>query len=113
MKLSGCARVPKPHNAPPSESMPERIPAPIEEKFRKRLEFYQDMGIDLIYRDRFPQQTASIAEDLTLPKSAPKQRLLDPVSAAALPIPRLIVLPRSSDVSLFESMSKIAGVSLP
>jgi len=57
MKLFGYVQVREPRNAPPSESMPERIPAPLEEKFRKRLAFYQDIGIDLFYRDRFPQTT--------------------------------------------------------
>ncbi len=93
--------------------MPERIPAPIEEKFRKRLEFYQDMGIDLFYRDRFPQQTASIAEEITLPKPVQKSQPVKPVSAPAQPAPKLNVLPRSSDVSLFESTNKIADDSLP
>ncbi len=93
--------------------MPERIPAPIEEKFRKRLEFYQDMGIDLFYRDRFSQQAANVAEEITLPKPAQKQQSPKPVSATAQPTPKLNVLPRSSDVSLFESMNKIVGDSLP
>jgi len=93
--------------------MPERIPAPLEEKFRKRLEFYQDMGIDLFYRDRFPQQTASIAEEITLPKPVQKSQPVKPVSAPAQPAPKLNVLPRSSDVSLFESTNKIADDSLP
>jgi DNA polymerase len=93
--------------------MPERIPAPIEEKFRKRLEFYQDMGIDLFYRDRFPQQTAGIAEEITLPKPIQKPQPARPVSATPQPTPKLNVLPPSSEVSLFESMNKIAGDSLP
>jgi uracil-DNA glycosylase family 4 len=93
--------------------MPERIPAPIEEKFRKRLEFYQDMGIDLFYRDRFAQQAASIAEEITLPKPIQKSQSARPVSATPQPTPKLNVLPRSSDVSLFESTRKIADDSLP
>src|SRR5258705_11634907 len=98
MKLSGCAQVPEPPHAPPSESMPERIPAPIEEKFRKRLEFYQDIGIDLFYRDRFPQQTANVAEEITLPKPIQKPQPARPASATPQPTPKLNVLPRSSDV---------------
>jgi DNA polymerase len=93
--------------------MAERVPIALEEKFRKRLAFYQDIGIDLFYRDRFPQQTASVAEEITLPKSAQKQQSSKPVSATAQPTPKLNVLHRSSDVSLFESMNKIAGDSLP
>src|SRR5258707_15786601 len=93
--------------------MAEPVPIALEEKFRNRLEFYQDMGIDLFYRDSFPQQTAGIAEEITLPKPAQKQQPPKPVSAAAQPTPKLNVLPRSSDVSLFESTNKIAGDSLP
>jgi len=71
------------------------------------------MGIDLFYRDRFPQQAASIAEEITLPKLVQKSQPVKPVSAPAQPTPKLNVLPRSSDVSLFESTNKIAGDSLP
>jgi DNA polymerase len=93
--------------------MADRIPASIEEKFRKRLEFYQDMGIGLFYRDRFAQQAANAAEEITLPKLVQKPQPMKPVSAPAQPTPNLNVVPRSSDVSLFESMNKIAGDSLP
>src|SRR6267378_2449406 len=113
MKLSGCARVPKPRNAPPSESMPERIPAPIEEKFRKRLEFYRDMGIDLFYRDRFPQQAANVAEEITLPKPDQKSQPQKAIPSRAQPTPKLSVLSPGSGISLFDSVNKIAGDSLP
>jgi DNA polymerase len=96
--------------------MAERIPAALEEKFRKRLAFYQDIGIELFYCDRFPQQQqrpASVTEESTLPK--PVQKTQSAKQAAPTPVvpPKLNVLPRSSDVSLFESMNKIAGDSLP
>jgi uracil-DNA glycosylase len=93
--------------------MTERIPAALEEKFRKRLSFYQDIGIELFYRDRFPQQYASATEEITLPKPAQKPQ---PAKATApLPPPprKLDVLPVSPGVSLFESMNKIVGDSLP
>jgi DNA polymerase len=93
--------------------MPERIPAALEEKFRKRLAFYQDIGIDLFYRDRFPLQAASVTEEITLPKPAPKPQPVKLADATPLPAPRLNVPPRSSDVSLFDSMNKIADDSLP
>src|SRR5258705_8652789 len=93
--------------------MAEPVPIALEEKFRKRLEFYQDMGIDLFYRDRFPQQTAGIAEEITLPKPIQKPQPARPVSATPQPTPKLNVLPRSLEVSLFESTSKIADDSLP
>jgi len=93
--------------------MAERIPAALEEKFRSRLSFYQDIGIELFYRDRFPQQYASVTEEITLPKPAQKAqpaKATAPMSPAAR---KLDVLPVSPGVSLFESMNKIAGDSLP
>ena len=93
--------------------MAERILPATEERFRKRLAFYQDIGIDLFYRDRFPQQTASVAEEITLPKPVQKSQSMKPGSASLQASPKLNVLPRSTDVSLFDSMNKIAGDSLP
>jgi uracil-DNA glycosylase family 4 len=97
--------------------MAERIPAALEKKFRKRLAFYQDIGIDLFYRDRFPLQTAAVAkeivEEITLPKAAPKPQLAKSPSPMPQGPPKLPVLPRSADVSLFDSLNKIAGDSLP
>jgi DNA polymerase len=92
--------------------MAERIPATLEEKFRKRLTFYQDIGIDLFYRDRFPQRYATVSEEITLPKPVQKPQPVK-TGLTPLPAPKLNVLPRSSDVSLFDSMNKIADDSLP
>ena len=93
--------------------MAERIPATLEEKFRKRLTFYQDIGIDLFYRDRFPRQYANASEEITLPKPVQKPQSAKLNGATPLPAPKLNVLPRASDVSLFDSMNKIADDSLP
>jgi uracil-DNA glycosylase family 4 len=93
--------------------MAERIPAALEEKFRKRLAFYQDIGIDLFYRDRFPQQNASITEEITLPKSVQKNQPVKLTGTTPPAPPKIDVLPRSPGVSLFDSMSKVAGDSLP
>jgi uracil-DNA glycosylase len=93
--------------------MAERISAALEEKFRKRLTFYQDIGIDLFYRDRFPLQAATVAEEITLPKPVPKPQLPKPFSPTQQVPPKLPVLPRSSDVSLFDSLNKGADDSLP
>jgi DNA polymerase len=90
--------------------MAERIPAALEDILRKRLTFYQDIGIDLFYRDRFSQQRASVIEEITLPKPAPKPQPVKLAGAAPLPAPKLS---RPSGVSLFDSMNKIAGDSLP
>jgi uracil-DNA glycosylase len=93
--------------------MAERIPAVLEEEFRKRLTFYKDIGIDLFYRDRFPQKSATVSEEITLPKPVQKPQPAKLTSATALPSPKLNVFPRSSDVSLFDSMNRIANDSLP
>jgi uracil-DNA glycosylase family 4 len=92
--------------------MAERIPAALEEKFRKRLTFYQDIGIDLFYRDRFPQQTAAVTEEITLPTPVQKPQPVK-LSPAAQPPRKPDLFPRSPNVSLFDSMNKIAGDSLP
>jgi uracil-DNA glycosylase len=93
--------------------MAERIPAALEEKVRKRLTFYQDIEIDLFYRDRFPQQTAAVTEEITLPKPVQKAQPVKLNAPAVQPAKKLDALPRTSNVSLFESMNKIAGDSLP
>jgi DNA polymerase len=93
--------------------MPERVPAALDEKFRRRLTFYQDIGIDLFYRDRFPQQTTAVTEEITLPKPVQKSQPVKLTAPAAQPAKKLDVLPRASNVSLFDSINKIAGDSLP
>jgi DNA polymerase len=106
--------------------MAERIPTPLEEKFRKRLSFYHDIGIGLFYRDRFPQQHAPVGaqhaapeartistEEPTVPKPLQKPQLAKPSIAPPVVAPKLNVRPRSPDVSLFELVNKIAGDSLP
>jgi uracil-DNA glycosylase len=93
--------------------MAERIPAALEERFRKYLTFYQDIGIDLFYLDRFPQQTASVVEEITLPKPVQKPQPVKPTGPIAQSPPKLNMFPRSPDVSLFDSVNKIADDSLP
>jgi uracil-DNA glycosylase len=93
--------------------MAERIPAALEQKFRKRLSFYQDIGIELFYRDRSSKQHADVTEGITLPKPVQKPQ---PTKLAAPTPPsarKFDVLPASPSVSLFESMNKISGDSLP
>jgi uracil-DNA glycosylase len=93
--------------------MAERIPAALEEKLRKRLTFYEDIGIGLFYRDRFPRQDATISEEIPLPNSFQNKQPVKQASAAPLPAPKADVLPRTPGVSLFDSMNKVAGDSLP
>ena len=106
--------------------MAERIPASLEHKFRERLTFYQDIGIDLFYRDRLPQQhaqegaqhaspqaRANFSEEITLPKPAQKPQPAKLAPPIVQPVKKLDVLPPSPGVSLFDSMNKIANDSLP
>ena len=93
--------------------MAERMPAALEEKFRKRLAFYQDIGIELFYRDRIPRQNASITEEITLPKSVKKTEPVKLTRATPLPATKNDLPPAALGVSLFDSMNRIAGDSLP
>jgi uracil-DNA glycosylase len=92
--------------------MPERIPAALQEKLTSRLTFYQDIGIQLFYRDRYPKQLATVTEEIPLPKPVPKMQPVRPVETRPAP-PRLDVFPAASGPSLFEAINKIADDTLP
>lgn len=96
--------------------MPERLPQALSEKITKRLNFYQDLGIQLFYRERFSQESvagesvAAVPEEITLPKpvpTAPSAKL-----SAALPVaPKLNVLAPPSP-QLFDALNKVADDTL-
>jgi len=92
--------------------MAERIPEVLQEKLTRRLMFYQDIGIHLFYRDRYPRQVADVAEEITLPKSVQKPQQVKPVIATRPVPPKLDVLPMVSGPSLFEAINKIADDTL-
>jgi DNA polymerase len=87
--------------------MAERIPEALKEKLAERLTFYQDIGIQLFYRDRYPRQVAGVAEEITLPKTVQKTPPIKPV-VATRPAP----FPAASGVSLFEAINKIPDDTL-
>jgi DNA polymerase len=106
--------------------MTERISETLQEKLTGRLDFYEDLGIRLFYRDRgavaAPESkrqfespatahfsTPEIQKEQTLPKPAGKPAL--PKTAPAV-IPKFASLPVVAGPSLFESVEKIAGDSL-
>jgi DNA polymerase len=93
--------------------MPERIPEALQEKLTRRLTFYQDIGIQLFYRDRYPQQLVSVTEEI--PLSKPVQKLLPakPVVEVRSGPPKLDVFPVASGPSLFEAINKIPDDTLP
>jgi len=91
--------------------MPDRISAALQEKISKRLNFYQDIGIDSFYRDRYARQLAGAQEEIILPKTASKAPL-NPAAQLRPAAPKLDVLPAASGASLFEAINKIEGDTL-
>ncbi len=92
--------------------MPERFPAALQEKLTERLTFYQDIGIQLFYRDRYPHQRASVTEEIPLSKPVQKPLPAKPVVQPRPVPPKPDVFPVASDPSLFEAMNRIPGDTL-
>lgn len=91
--------------------MPERLPSGLAGKITERLNFYQDLGIQLFYRERLTRQ-AFIAppEEIALPKPAPKPRPdAEAPSAAAVRSPALVATPSPL---LFDAMNRVADDTL-
>jgi DNA polymerase len=76
------------------------------------LTFYQDIGIQLFYRDRYPQQLADVTEEISLPKTVQKTQLVKPVVETQPVRPKIDVFPAASGASLFEAINKVAGDTL-
>jgi DNA polymerase len=92
--------------------MADRISRALQEKISKRLAFYQDIGIESFYRDRYPRQLASVPEETTLPKTEQKTPPPKPAAQPRPALPRLDVFPAASSTSLFEAINKIEGDTL-
>ena len=92
--------------------MPERLPAALQEKLTERLTFYQDIGIQLFYRDRCPHQLASVTEDIPLPKPAQKTQPARPSVEIRPAPPKPDVFPAASGPSLFEAINRIPDDTL-
>src|SRR5438309_5403906 len=108
--------------------MAERISETLQKKLSDRLSFYDDLGIQLFYRDRGATavwhsepkleqavmahfSTPELQKEQTLPKPAGKpvvQKLAPPMSAVS---PK-IALPVTAGPSLFEAVDKIADDTL-
>jgi uracil-DNA glycosylase len=91
--------------------MPERIPAALQEKLTKRLTFYQDLGIQLFYRDRYPQ-LATVTVEIPLPNPMQKTQPVRPVVETRPTPPRLEVFAADSGPSLFEAINKVPDDTL-
>jgi uracil-DNA glycosylase len=107
--------------------MPERLSEALQEKISKRLSYYQDIGIDLFYRDRTmtPVSAATFSEisgvtpvrpEETLPKTpAPvrKPMTLPPAGALRPVAPKPPdLLPPVPSASLFDAMNRIPDDTL-
>ena len=97
--------------------MPNPTDPTIQEKLSQRLRFYEDLGLAPFYRDRRPsgKQFSSLplplsehTEDSPLPKASAKSS-----PAAKLGESKSPVLPSAPAPSLFESVQKAAGETLP
>jgi len=112
--MKSCAYAPRRErsNALPSDPMPERIPAALQAKLSERLTFYQDIGIQLFYRDRYPQQLASGTEEIPLPKPVQKAQPSRPSVEIRPAPPKPNVFPAASGPSLFEAINRIPDDTL-
>ena len=115
-------------------SMPERLPQTLQKSISERLHFYEDLGINLFFKQRNGQQAQTSAmqladspaapatqqisyEDSTLPKSTrpvqPAQRLVaTPVAATPRPARTPDILPVPARPTLFEAFSKVPDDNL-
>jgi len=102
--------------------MPDRLSTALQDKLSKRLTYYDDIGIQSFYRDRFFAPAAPVLEQAPvsipipqeepLPKTSPKP-LLPPAASITVPVtPKISVLPIAPKVSLFDSLNKVANDSL-
>jgi uracil-DNA glycosylase family 4 len=105
--------------------MSERLPQALQEKISKRLRFYDDLGIDLFYRNRIsPKAPYAVTENSASAKPAATHLASPATPRMPLPIrsapplakphaPKLNELPSVPEVSLFDAVNKIANDSLP
>src|SRR5207302_2302604 len=105
--------------------MAERISETLQKKLSDRLSFYDDLGIQLFYRDRgavaVPDterqlephavarfSTSELQKEVTLSKPAGKPALRATAPVAAPVTPKIASLPVAAGPSLFEAVDKIA-----
>jgi len=109
--------------------MPDRLSESIQAELKKRLTYYEDLGIGLFYRDRagspsaevVPMEEGPLAEQIAvssvlkegrLAKPAEKQPVLKSISLANPASAKNLPLPVVDSPSLFESSMRVAGDSL-
>src|SRR5881392_3177166 len=109
--------------------MAERISETLQKKLSDRLSFYDDLGIQLFYRDRGatavwhsePQLEQAVMAHFSTPELQKEQTLTKPagkpVLRATAPVatplsPKIASLPVAAGPSLFEAVDKIADDTL-
>jgi len=109
--------------------MAERISETLQKKLSDRLSFYDDLGIQLFYRDRGAVavsdtelqlephavarlSTSELQKEVTLSKPAGKPVLRATAPVAAPVSPKIASLPVAAGPSLFEAVDKIADDTL-
>src|SRR5216117_539276 len=110
--------------------MAERISETLQKKLSDRMSFYEDLGIQLFYRDRqvaaLPEteqqlkpavtirfSSPNMQKEETLPKPAGKPALRVTLPAITPVSPKIASLPVAAGPSLFEAVDKIANDTLP
>jgi len=110
--------------------MAERISETLQKKLSDRMSFYEDLGIQLFYRDRqvaaLPEteqqlepavtirfSSPNMQKEETLPKPAGKPALRVTLPAMTPVSPKIASLPVAAGPSLFEAVDKIANDTLP
>jgi uracil-DNA glycosylase len=102
--------------------MGERLSEALQEKISRRLSYYQDLGIDLFYRDRavhfsaepateIPVATA-IRQEETLPKAPRTPAVASDPSAIKPVAAKLDIFPPPPAASLFDAMNRIPDDTL-
>jgi uracil-DNA glycosylase len=112
--------------------MPERLPAEIQEKLKQRLTYYEDLGIQLFYRNRkaasvsggratlahAPQAVGAVQFSNTTTEEPLPKAPARPVIATAPRISssqsaqRIDILPKTPEISLFDSVNRIENDTL-
>jgi len=101
--------------------MAERLPESLQQKLSERLRFYQNLGIDLFYRDRAaalqlpavaPASSIPVAKEDVLPKPARQPQPLRSSPPPPPALPKFALLPVAAAPSLFDAVNKVSDDTL-
>jgi uracil-DNA glycosylase len=102
--------------------MDQPIPEALQDNLRQRLKYYQDIGIELFFRDRTGASPAQASSENSVPHTVPQSEAAPgafrkiarpPTSRPGSNVaPSVGVLPPPPKPSLFDAMDKISGDTL-